>query len=100
MLAKEISCFYNQKGYINEAEIMDNLDNSLSSVIGQAYALNLSEEYTTSLIEDYIDAIKENNIEVECKRLTEKMENTTDEEEKLQLALKIMELLKRREKDV
>lgn len=72
LLAKEISYFYNKFGYINEAEIMDDLNLELTKVIGMVENQNLSEEYSKNLIEDYINAIKEVNIEDECKRLTKK----------------------------
>lgn len=100
LLAKEISYFYNKKGYVNEAEIMDDLDESLSKVIGIVESLNLKEEYTSELINDYINAIKENNIEEECLRISRKMQETNDEEEKQKLGQKMIELLVRRENDV
>ena len=100
LLAKEISCFYDKFGYINIAEIMDELDDTLSKVVGIVESLNLSDQYTDELISDYINAIKEINIEDECERLTKKMNETLDEEEKIKIGQKIVELLIRRENDV
>lgn len=99
-LAREISYFYKKNGYINEADLITNLDENLVKTLGQIEALKLSDNYTLEQINDYIHAIRENNFESEYKRLTEKLRNEQDEKVKIELGQKILDLLVRSENDV
>ena len=100
MLAHEISYFYKNNNYINEAEFLSDLDSELVSVVGKIESLNLNENYSNNLIIDYFDAIEEKNINDECDRLTKLMNEETDLEKKAKLGQRILELVVRREKNV
>lgn len=99
LLQREISYFYEKNGYITIADFLSDLDESLVKTVGYIESLDLKEEYSLAMIEDYIKAIKEKNIEDEYERLQKKLKNETDEEKKAQIAQKILEVL-RREEDV
>ncbi|MEG2322360.1 MAG: DNA primase [Bacilli bacterium] len=100
LLAHEISYFYKTYNYINVADFLTDLDLDMSKIVGYVISLNLQEEYTLQLIEDYIKAINEKNIEDECERLSKKLQEETDIEQKEIIGQRIIELLVRGEKDV
>ena len=106
-LAREISYFYKKNGYINEADLITGLDENLVKTLGEIEALNLnlvqlnlSEEYTLEQINNYIDAIKEKNYDIEFERLKEKIKNEKDEKIKAELGQKILEIIARGEDNV
>jgi len=100
LLAREISHFYKQNGYINIADFISNLNEEMLKVLGIVNSLELKEEYTTNLINDYINAIKEKNIEDECNRLQTRLKDETDALKKAEIGQKIVDLLIRREENV
>ena len=100
MLAHEISYFYKNNNYINEADFLSDLDSELISVVGKIESLNLNENYNNSLIIDYFDAIEEKNIDDEMNRLEKLQREETDFMKKVKLGERILELKKRREKNV
>ena len=95
-LAREISMFYKENGYINIGEFIDSIegDEDITQIIRKIQNSNLSENYTTKEIEDYINTIKDYNIKNETKRLKKEMNETTDLEKKTKIAQKIIELKK------
>ena len=100
LLAQEISIFYKNKNYINIAELLTNIDEQLMKTVGEVEALNLKEEYTYEVINDYIDAIREKNIQDECERLDKLIRSETDSIKKAELGQRMLELLVRGEKNV
>ena len=58
-------------------------------VMGSITALYLIDEYSKDEIEDYMNAINDYNKEEEIKNLKQKMKNSIDYNEKLELAKKI-----------
>ena len=100
LLAHEISYFYKNNGYINEADFLSDLDESMIKVVGEIEQLNLKDEYTNNLIIDYIDAIEEKNIEDEISRLYKLQHEETDELKKIEIGQKIVELKVRGERNV
>ena len=93
-IAREITYFYKQNGYINIADIMTfvNNDNSLLETINKIISLDLKEEYSTEEIKDYINTIKDYNKKNEENRLKEKIRMEIDPIKKAALAQKIVEI--------
>lgn len=100
LLANEISYFYKKNGYINIADFLSDLENSMIRTIGVLETLDLSEEFNRLIISDYIKAIEEKNIDDETERLQHQLESETDFSKKQELGNKIIELLSRRENNV
>ena len=100
LLAHEISYFYKNNGYINEADFLSDLDDSMIKVVGEVEQLDLKEEYTNDLIIDYIDAIEEKNIEDEMNRLEKLQHEETDEMKKIEIGQRIIALKVRGERNV
>ena len=94
-LAREISMFYNENGYINISDLISNIkDEKLIKTLGEIESLNLSEEYNQEEIEDYIKVIKDYNVNYEINKLKEEMANTTDPLVKASIGSKIVEFKK------
>ncbi len=100
LLAHEISYFYKNNSYINEADFLSDLDESMIKVVGEVEELDLKEEYTPDLIIDYINAIEEKNIDDEINRLTKLLIEETDEIKKAEIGQKIVNLKVRGERNV
>ena len=100
-LAKEISYFYKTYNYIDVADFLSFVNDSLSLIktIGEVESLNLKDEYTIDEINDYINVIKEYNIKFECNRLKEKIHAEFDPIKKAAIAQKIVELKVRGEQN-
>ena len=96
MLAREISNFYKNFGFINEADFIDYIecDEELMDTISKINKNNTKETYTLEEIEDYINVIRDYNVKEEVKRLTNKMKNLTDPLDKAKIAEEIVELKK------
>ena len=94
MLAREISNFYKNFGYINEADFIDYIecDEELMQTINKINKQNTKETYQIDEINDYIKVIKDYNIKEETKRLLNKMKNLTDPLDKAKIAEEIVEL--------
>ena len=95
-LAREISAFYKNFGFINEASFIDYIecDFELMETIGKINKNNTKETYTLEEIEDYINVIKDYNVKEEIKRLTNRMKNLTDPLDKAKIAEEIVGLKK------
>jgi len=93
-LAYEISIFYKDNNYINVADLMTSLNENESALktIGEIESLNLKEDYTIDEINDYIDVIKEYNINFQIKKLKEKIDEEIDPLEKAKIAEQIIKL--------
>ena len=96
LLAREISLFYQNFGYINEAEFMDYImeDESLIDTLKQINKANLKDEYTNEEIEDYIKVIRDYNIKSETKRLQKQLEKEVSPLEKAKIVQRMIDLKK------
>lgn len=94
LLALEIDCFYRKYRRIDVADFITFLGDqeNLLKTLGYISSLSLSETYTLEEIEDYIEVIREYNIESEIRRVQEKLKSSMDVNEKVALAQKILEL--------
>jgi len=99
ILAKEISAFYEQNGYIEIADLMNELDEEMVKTIGEIESNNLSDNYNKQLIMDYINSIRENNIDQQIARIENKMINESDESKKIALLQQLLELKRRSEEN-
>lgn len=93
-LAKQISYFYSQNGYVNIADLLNELDEESKKIIGEIECLNLNNEYNKEVFMDYINSVREINKEEQIKRLEKKISEEQDELKKIELAQKIVELIK------
>ena len=94
-LAREISMFYNENGYINISDLINELnDDKLIKTLGEIESLELNEEYNSEEIEDYIRVIKDYNVNFEIDKLKKEMANTTDPLIKASIGAKIVEFRK------
>ena len=96
LLAREISSFYKNFGFINEADFIDYIecDEDLMNTITKINKQNTKENYTLEVIEDYIKVIRDYNVKEEIKRLTNKMKTLTDPLDKAKIAEEIVGLKK------
>ncbi len=96
LLAREISSFYKNFGFINEADFIDYIecDEDLMNTITKINKQNTKENYTLEEIEDYIKVIRDYNVKEEIKRLTNKMKTLTDPLDKAKIAEEIVGLKK------
>ena len=94
MLAREISSFYKNFGFINEADFIDYIecDSEIMETISKINKNNTKETYTLEEIEDYINVIRDYNVKEEIKRLTNKMKHLTDPLDKAKIAEEIVGL--------
>ena len=103
MLAREISSFYKNFGFINEADFIDYINEAdfidyneckseIMETISKINKSNTKETYTLEEIEDYINVIRDYNVKEEIKRLTNKMKNLTDPLDKAKIAEEIVGL--------
>lgn len=90
-LVREICAFYQKYGNINVADfcsfIGDNTE--MIKVLGSITALDLKSTYSKDEIEDYINCIDKYNKGIEIEKLKQKMKNSIDYNEKLELAKQI-----------
>ena len=78
-LAREISLYYKENGDFNVADFMTSINNEeIYNTLSYILTLNLKEDYTEEEINDYINVIKEYNVNAQIKRLKEKMKNIVD----------------------
>ncbi len=96
MLAREIKIFYNDKGYIKEADLIDSVecDEEVLNAIKKVEEANLNENYSIEEIDDYIKVIRDYNVKTEINRLTNKMKDELDPLKKAEIAQKIIDLKK------
>ncbi|MBR2833988.1 MAG: DNA primase [Bacilli bacterium] len=96
ILAREISLFLKDNGYINISDLIDYIegDEEISNTINEVQKANLKQSYTNEEIADYIKVIKEYNIKTETKRLKEEIMEEIDPTKKAIIAQKIIDLKK------
>ena len=90
-LVREICAYYQKYGNINIADFLTFIgeNTEMVKVMGSITALDLRDEYSKDEIEDYMNARNDYNKEEEIKNLKQKMKNSIDYNEKLELAKKI-----------
>lgn len=92
-LAREISLYHKENGIFDLADFMTSISNTETyEVLSYILMLNLNEDYTLQEIEDYINVIKEYNINYQIKRLKDKMKNISDPIEQAKIAEEIKKL--------
>ena len=96
LLAREISAYYHEYNYINEADFIDYIekDTNLTETINKVNKNINTEDYTLEEINDYINVIKEYNVNNAIKRMQNKMHEIADPLKKAELAQKIIDLKK------
>lgn len=101
ILAKEITFFYEDNGYVKEADLISyfRTNDELSETLEEIMSLPLKEEYKKEEINDYIQAINQNKLENSMQYLKESMLKTNDELKKRELSEQIVEMKKRLEED-
>ena len=94
LLAREISAYYHEYNYINEADFIDYIekDTNLTETINKVNKNINTEDYTLEEINDYINVIKEYNVNNAIKRMQNKMHEIADPLKKAELAQKIIDL--------
>lgn len=94
LLAREIISFYKMNNYIDEAEILTDLDNDMVKTVGLAESLEFKDDYNQQMINDYINAVNEINIDNEFERLQKQLSSETDFEKKQEIANRILNILR------
>ena len=96
LLAREISAYYHEYNYINEADFIDYIEENtnLTETINKVNKNINTEDYTLEEINDYINVIKEYNVNNAIKRMQNKMHEIADPLKKAELAQKIIDLKK------
>lgn len=100
-LAFQISYFYKQHGYINEADLLTELRNDEESIktIGEIISLNLKEDYDIDAIYDYLNNIREYNEKKESEKYKKELKAELDLSKKVELAKKAIAFKIRREEN-
>ena len=100
-LAFQIDQFYKENGYINVADLISYLNSDIESIntVGELVSLNLGEEVNFEEIDDYLTNIKEQNEKEQINIYKAKLKKELDYDKKIELALKALELKKRREEN-
>ncbi len=95
-LAREIKMFYNEYGFIKEADLIDYVecDEDIVKTISKIEEADLKENYSNEEIDDYIKTIKDYNVKNEINRLTANMKKELDPLKKAEIAQKIIDLKK------
>lgn len=94
-LERLIVLYYNEFGYINEADFISYLmdkDSSYMETVKKIKQLNIKENYTLEEINDYIKVILDYNIESEYQRLSKLLNETEDTKKRIEIGQKIVEL--------
>lgn len=96
MIAREISTFYKNFGFITEADFIDytECDSEIMKTLSKVNKENNKDSYTIDEIEDYINVINDYTVKQEVNRLADKMRQLSDPLEKAKIAEKIVELKK------
>ena len=91
-LAFQISAFYKQNGYINEADLLTEVrdDDETIKTIGKISLLNLKSDYTIEEIDDYLNNIKQYNELEKIDKYKKEIAITNDLDTKIELANKLI----------
>ena len=90
-----IVTYYKEYGYINEVDFLTYVldkDESYMDTIKFINRENIKENFTLDEINDYIDVILDYNIESERNRLNKLLKETDDQNKKLEIGKKLIEL--------
>lgn len=100
LLAKEISCFYLNNGFIKVADLMNSFinDEDIIKLIGEIEKLDLSDDYDIKKINDCINVLKQYTVNYETKKLDKELHNTDSYDEKIALAQRLLDLKKEQSK--
>lgn len=100
LLAREISSFYLNNGFINVADLMNSFidDADMIKIIGEIETIDLSDDYDEAKIHDYINVLREYSVNNEIKNLENQLHSTNNRDEKLILAQKLLDLKKSQDK--
>ena len=100
LLAKEISCFYLNNGFIKVADLMNSFvnDDDIIKLIGEIEKLDLRDDYDVNKINDCINVLKQYTVNYETKNLDQKLHNTDSYDEKIALAQRLLDLKKEQSK--
>ncbi len=97
-LAKHIIIFYKKNNYINEADLITEIeDEEIIKTIGFLNGLNLKKDYAKEEIEDYIKVIEDYNLDYSIELLKRKLKDSRSSSEKAKVAQEIVELKMRRD---
>ncbi len=90
-LVRQICAFYQKYGNIDVADFLTFIaeDKEMTKVLGEITSRDLKETYSKEEIEDYIRCIDEYNRNLEINNLKQKMKESIDYAEKIELAKKI-----------
>ena len=90
-LVRQICAFYQKYGSIDVADFLTFIeeDKEMIKVLGEITSRDLKETYSKEEIEDYIRCIDEYNRNLEINNLKQKMKESIDYAEKIELAKKI-----------
>lgn len=90
-LVRQICAFYQKYGNIDVADFLTFIeeDKEMIKVLGEITSCDLKETYSKEEIEDYIRCIDEYNRNLEINNLKQKMKESIDYAEKIELAKKI-----------
>ncbi|MEG0909388.1 MAG: DNA primase [Bacilli bacterium] len=96
LLAREVSSFYHYNKYINIADFLSYAEcsNELLEPLKKVLSQNLRDEVDINEIVDYINVIREYNINNEIKKLQIKISSETDTNKQRELVSKITDLIK------
>ena len=91
VLVRQICAFYQKYGNIDVADFLTFIeeDKEMIKVLGEITSRDLKETYSKEEIEDYIRCIDEYNRNLEINNLKQKMKESIDYAEKIELAKKI-----------
>ncbi|MBE6144251.1 MAG: DNA primase [Firmicutes bacterium] len=93
-LAREISLYYKENQKFNLADFMTAISNQteIYNTLSYILSLNLNEFYSDVEIDDYINVIREYNVNYQVNRLKDKMKKTSDPLEQAKIAEEIKKL--------
>lgn len=96
LLAREISAYYHEYGEIDESDFMNHIegDSEFKETLKKVNKNMLSDDFSVEEIDDYINVIKEYNVNNAIKRMQDKMKSISDPLKKVELAKKIIDLKK------
>lgn len=96
ILAHEISEYYHKYENINISDFLDYISEyeDILETVNDVLSRNISDEYTLEDIEGYINKISKSVLKEQMNRLNERIKNSTDYNEKLELIEKLSNLKK------
>lgn len=95
-LARELNNYLKENGRIGVAELLTYYQDNeeIIKTIQELLIKNKKEEYNMQEIQDYINVIKEKNVNDEIKRLQQELKKETDNRRKTEILSQIIELKK------